>query len=191
MARKGWVEGGWRVGDERVGRGLEAALAAFRATGSWPDGSLRQTVNLKSPMNPSPTVNRFKYVGLDVHTETIAVAIADSSGDVGPYGIVPAHTRRATVLFGSRFVAHSSQTAAGMLVARRLAGAENPSRQTVSYLGYTTLGRDGGLLRLRGRADRILALPASPRPRHRPSPLKTTPGYTMVRSQRGAARQGR
>ena len=26
-----------------------------------------------------------------------------------------------------------------MLVARRLAGAENPSRQTVSYLGYTTL----------------------------------------------------
>ena len=47
------------------------------------------------------------------------------------------------------FVPRSSQTTAGMLVARRLAGAENPSRQTVSHLGYTTLGKlfnapDGG-----------------------------------------------
>ena len=55
-----------------------------------------------------------------------------------PWGILVA-TRRAAVLFGSRFVAHSSQTAAGMLVARRLAGAENPSPQTVSCFGYTTL----------------------------------------------------
>ena len=55
-----------------------------------------------------------------------------------PWGILGA-TRTAAVLFGSRFVARSSQTTAGMLVARRLAGAKNPSRQTVSYLGYTTL----------------------------------------------------
>ena len=57
------------------------------------------------------------------------------------WGILGA-TRRAAVLFGSRFVARSSQTTAGMLVARRLAGAENPSRQTVSYFGNTTLGFD-------------------------------------------------
>ena len=43
-------------------------------------------------MNPSPTVQKIKYVGLDVHAETIAVAIADSSGAVRAYGIVPAHT---------------------------------------------------------------------------------------------------
>lgn len=43
-------------------------------------------------MNPSPTVSKIKYVGLDVHAETIAVAIADSSGAVRPYGIIPAHT---------------------------------------------------------------------------------------------------
>ncbi len=55
-----------------------------------------------------------------------------------PWGILGA-THRAAALFGSRFVARSSQTTAGMLVARRLAGAENPSRQTVSYLGNTTL----------------------------------------------------
>ena len=59
-------------------------------------------------------------------------------GATKPWGILGA-TRRAAVLFGSRFVARSSQTTAGMLVARRLAGAENPSRQTVSYLGYRTL----------------------------------------------------
>jgi transposase len=43
-------------------------------------------------MNPSPTVSKIKYVGLDVHAETIAVAVADSSGGVRAYGIVPAHT---------------------------------------------------------------------------------------------------
>ena len=43
-------------------------------------------------MNPSPTVTKIKYVGLDVHAETIAVAIADSSGAVRAYGTVPAHS---------------------------------------------------------------------------------------------------
>ena len=79
------------VGDGPGERGLEAALAASRATGLWPDGSLRQRVNQKCLMNPSPTVTKIKYVGLDVHAETIAVAIADSSGAVCPYGIVSTH----------------------------------------------------------------------------------------------------
>ena len=43
-------------------------------------------------MNPSPTVSKIKYVGLDVHAETIAVAIADSTGNVRGYGTIPAHT---------------------------------------------------------------------------------------------------
>jgi transposase len=43
-------------------------------------------------MSPSPMQSSVKYVGLDVHAETIAVAIADSSGGLRAYGIVPAHT---------------------------------------------------------------------------------------------------
>ena len=44
-----------------------------------------------------------------------------------------------TVVFASRFVDRSLQTTAGRLVARRLAGAINHSRLTVSYFGYTKL----------------------------------------------------
>ena len=80
------------MGDGPGERGLEAVLAASRATELWPNGSLRQPVNSKCLMDPSPTVTKIKYVGLDVHAETIAVAIADSSGVVRHYGVVPAHS---------------------------------------------------------------------------------------------------
>ncbi|MBN9691891.1 MAG: hypothetical protein J0M24_16745 [Verrucomicrobia bacterium] len=43
-------------------------------------------------MNSSPTKKTIKYVGLDVHAETIAVALADSSGEPRSYGNIPAHT---------------------------------------------------------------------------------------------------
>lgn len=43
-------------------------------------------------MNPSPTVSKIKYTGLDVHAETIAVALAESTGSVRAYGTIPAHT---------------------------------------------------------------------------------------------------
>lgn len=43
-------------------------------------------------MNPSPTAQTVKYVGLDVHAQTIAVALAHGGGDVVSYGTIPAHT---------------------------------------------------------------------------------------------------
>lgn len=43
-------------------------------------------------MNPSPTAPIVKYVGLDVHAQTIAVAIANPGGEVVSYGTVPAHS---------------------------------------------------------------------------------------------------
>ncbi len=43
-------------------------------------------------MNSSPTPQKIKYIGLDVHAETIAVAIADPAGEVRSHGNIPAHT---------------------------------------------------------------------------------------------------
>ena len=43
-------------------------------------------------MNSSPTNPSIKYVGLDVHGQTIAVAIAENSGEVRSYGTIPAHS---------------------------------------------------------------------------------------------------
>ena len=80
------------MGDGPRRRGLEAALAASRATRLWKDGSLRLPDNNECPMNSSPTLQRIKYIGLDVHAETIAVGLAASSGDLRSYGNIPAHT---------------------------------------------------------------------------------------------------
>ncbi len=41
-------------------------------------------------MNPSPTEQKLKHVGLDVHAQTIAVAIADASGEARSYGNIAA-----------------------------------------------------------------------------------------------------
>ena len=43
-------------------------------------------------MNPSPTAPIIKYVGLDVHAQTVAVALADATGPLRSYGTIPAHS---------------------------------------------------------------------------------------------------
>lgn len=88
-----WLDGvRSSVGDEPVQRGLNSAEAGSRARRLWTDESLRRSNNKECPMNSSPTKKTIKYVGLDVHAETIAVAIADSFGEPRSYGNIPAHT---------------------------------------------------------------------------------------------------
>ena len=59
----------------------------------WFAGSLRETINRIIIMNhASPTPQSIKYVGLDVHAETVAVALADPTGELRSYGTVPAHS---------------------------------------------------------------------------------------------------
>ncbi len=60
-----------------------------------------------------------------------------------------------------------------MLVARRLAGAENPSRQTVSYWGYTALG--GELRQFSGAFEIAVKL------KETASPFFTFPGKKIQR----------
>ena len=43
-------------------------------------------------MNPSPTPQIIKYIGLDVHAQTVAVAIALERGEVLSYGTIPSHS---------------------------------------------------------------------------------------------------
>ena len=80
--------GGLSVGDGSLERGLESAEAESRATTWWFAGSLRPTSHLNAIMNPSPTAPIIKYVGLDVHAKTIAVALAHAGGDVLSYGTI-------------------------------------------------------------------------------------------------------
>jgi len=80
------------VGEDSSERGLVFGKPEARATRLRPTGRIREPVNLSAVENPSPTVKTIKYVGLDVHAETIAVAIAVPGEEVRHYGTIPAHT---------------------------------------------------------------------------------------------------
>ena len=82
------------MGDGVLGRGLESAQAEPRAARLWFAGSLREATNRNAIMNPSPTHQSIKYVGLDVHAQTVAVAIAQQGGDVLSYGTPPFQRER-------------------------------------------------------------------------------------------------
>src|SRR3989442_1176963 len=69
---------------------------------------------------------------------SIAAALCDR-GATKPQAVFGA-TLRAAVLFASRFVARSSQTAEGYARRSRLAGNENSLRRNTSQLRDTTLG---------------------------------------------------
>ena len=77
------------VGDEFGERGLEAALAASRATRLWRDRQLRQPVNRECSRHPSPMNPDGKKVGMVVHAENIA----NFTGAARTYRIINAHTR--------------------------------------------------------------------------------------------------
>lgn len=53
---------------------------------------LREASNKLRLMIPSSTKAILKHVGLDTHAETIAVGVADPTGEVRSYGNIPAHT---------------------------------------------------------------------------------------------------
>src|SRR5436189_1175607 len=69
---------------------------------------------------------------------SLSAAICDR-GATKPQAVFGA-TLRAAVLFASRFVARSSQTAEGYARRSRLAGDENSLRRNTSQLRDTTLG---------------------------------------------------
>ena len=83
-------------------------------------------------MNPSPTAQTIKYVGLDVHAQTVAVAIAHAGGDVVSYGTVPAHSHSMDRLHKKlseggaqvRYVYEAGPT--GFWLARHLRGKKIP-----------------------------------------------------------------
>ena len=74
------------MGDALRLRGLGSAQAEPRATGLWFDGPRREVSNRDNLVSTSRTGPTIKCVGLDVHAETIAFAIADSAGQFKFYG---------------------------------------------------------------------------------------------------------
>ena len=66
--------------------------------GSGLKGEQNAKKAMKTPMSTAPKV---KYVGLDVHAETVAVAIAENEARV--YGTVSAHTH-ALAVSSQRFI---------------------------------------------------------------------------------------
>jgi len=83
-------------------------------------------------MNPAPTAQIIKYVGLDVHAQTVAVAIAQPGGEVVSYGTVPAHSHSMDRLHKKlceggaqvRYVYEAGPT--GFWLARHLRGKQIP-----------------------------------------------------------------
>lgn len=73
-------------------RGLRSARTDRRATGLWSPGMHRVPNNQGRLMIPPSTAAKVIFVGLDVHAETTAVALAEASGEVRSYGNIPAHT---------------------------------------------------------------------------------------------------
>ena len=84
-------------------------------------------------MNPSPTPQIIKYIGLDVHAQTVAVAIAQQGGDVLSYGTIPAHSHSMDRLHKKlseggaqvRYVYEAGPT--GFWLARHLRGKQSRS----------------------------------------------------------------
>src|SRR5262245_24650738 len=77
-------------------------------------------------MNQSPTAAKIKYVGLDVHAETIA----EGSGPILPYGNVPRILIRLTA-----FTNGSALTAARSATFTRLDPPDSGSRVTCATAG--------------------------------------------------------
>ena len=83
-------------------------------------------------MNPLPTPHIIKYIGLDVHAQTVAVAIAQQGGEVLSYGTIPAHSHSMDRLHKKlseggaqvRYVYEAGPT--GFWLARHLRGKQIP-----------------------------------------------------------------
>lgn len=80
------------VGESSSERGLGFGSPKSRATGLGPTDRVGEPVNLSALSNSTPTMKTIKFVGLDVHAETVAVGVAVHGEEVRSYGIIEAHT---------------------------------------------------------------------------------------------------
>jgi transposase len=53
------------------------------------DYAAHRKTSSTEPQAKEPVVKRIKFVGLDVHPETIAVAVAEQGGEVRALGAIP------------------------------------------------------------------------------------------------------